>query len=105
MLILEVRMVVVDIGSEWVVVDIGGESGLLLILDVRGGPSHLQYQQPPTFTSNINNNPRSPIISTTTHSHLQYIQQTTLTSNINNNPLSPPISTTTLILEVKGGCC
>ena len=37
MLILEVRMVVVDIGSEWVVVDIGGESGLLLILDVRGG--------------------------------------------------------------------
>jgi hypothetical protein len=30
-------MVVVDIGSEWVVVDIGGESGLLLILDVRVG--------------------------------------------------------------------
>ena len=37
MLILEVRRVVVDIGSEWVVVDIGGESGLLLILEVRVG--------------------------------------------------------------------
>jgi hypothetical protein len=75
--------------------------------------------------SNINNDPLSPPISTTTHSHLQYQQQPPLTSNINNNPLSPPISTTThsdlqyqqqptlpsgesvwlWMLEVGVGCC
>jgi hypothetical protein len=37
-LILEVTGVVVDIGGEMVVVvEIGGERGLLLILEVRGG--------------------------------------------------------------------
>jgi hypothetical protein len=46
------------------------------------------YQQQPTLTSNINSNPLSPSISTTTHSPLQYQQLPTLTSNINNNPLS-----------------
>jgi hypothetical protein len=64
-------------------------------------------------------------MSTTNHSHLQYQQQPPLTFNINNNPLSPPISTTThsdlqewfvvdiggekglllLILEVQVGSC
>jgi hypothetical protein len=86
-------------------VDIGGESGVLLIVEVyqqlptltsniNNNPlsttnSHLQFQQQQTLlTSNIKHDPRSPMISTTTHSHLQYIQQTTLTSNINNNPLA-----------------
>jgi hypothetical protein len=89
LLILEVRGVVVDIGYERV---------LLFLLEVRGDsptstttPSHLQYQQQPTLTSNINNNQLSPPISTATPSHLQYQQQPPLTSNINNNPLSPPI--------------
>jgi hypothetical protein len=63
-LILEVRVVVVDIG---------GESG------------YLQYQQKAPLTSNINNNPLSPSISTKAYSHFQYQQQ----------PLSLPVSTTT----------
>jgi hypothetical protein len=88
LLILEVR-----VGCCWywrwegVVVDIEGERGLLLILEVRGvccwhwnlsppksttTPSHLQYQQQHTLTSNVNNNALSPPISTTTHTHLQY---------------------------------
>jgi hypothetical protein len=49
-----------------VVVDIGGERGLLLLLILE--VTHLQYQQQTPLTSNINNKP-------------------TLTSNINNNPL------------------
>jgi hypothetical protein len=89
-LILEVRGVVVDIGGEsglllimearGGVVDNGGERGVLLVIvgEREGG---CLYQQQHPLTSNINNNP----------SHLHYQQQPPLTSNINNNPLSPPI--------------
>jgi hypothetical protein len=66
-----------------------------LTSNINNNHSHLQYQKQPHMTSNINNNPLSHPISTKTHSHLQYQQP----------PLSPPISTNPTILDVRGGCC